>query len=48
MALVAWHHVETCSHVSLPAAFGFTAHYGIPPFGTERYLGDAPEPQTPI
>jgi Protein of unknown function (DUF3105) len=48
MALVAWHHVETCSHVSLPAAFGFTAHYGVPPFGNERYLGDAPEPQTPI
>jgi hypothetical protein len=48
MALVAWHHVESCSRVSLAAAFGFTASYGIPPFGNKRYLGDAPEPQTPI
>ena len=48
MALVAWHHVETCSRVSLAAAFGFTARYGIPPFGNQRYLGDAPEPQSPI
>ncbi|HEX9313606.1 MAG TPA: DUF3105 domain-containing protein [Actinomycetota bacterium] len=48
MALVAWHHVETCSSVSLAAAFGFTARYGVPPFGTQSYLGDAPEPQTPI
>ena len=48
MALVAWHHVESCSRVSLAAAFGFTASYGIPPFGSQRYLGDAPEPQTPI
>ena len=36
MALVAWHHVETCSRLSLPAAFGFTARYGIPPFGNQR------------
>jgi hypothetical protein len=48
MALVAWHHVETCSRVSLAAAFGFTARYGVPPLGGQRYLGDAPEPQTPI
>lgn len=48
MALVAWHHVETCSRVSLAAAFEFTARYGIPPFGSQRYLGDAPEPQSPI
>jgi hypothetical protein len=48
MALVAWHHVETCSRVSLAAAFGFTSRYGIPPFGSQPYLGDAPEPQTPI
>jgi hypothetical protein len=48
MALVAWHHVETCTSVSLAAAFGFTARYGIPPFGDQSYLGDAPEPQSPI
>jgi hypothetical protein len=48
MALVAWHHAETCSRLSLPAAFGFTARYGIPPFGSQRYLGDAPEPGTAI
>jgi Protein of unknown function (DUF3105) len=48
MALVAWHHVETCSRVSLAAAFGFTARYGIPPFGNQRYVGDAPEPGTAI
>jgi len=48
MALVAWHHVETCSSLSLAAAFGFTARYGIPPFGSQAYLGNAPEPQTPI
>ncbi|MGH2579786.1 MAG: DUF3105 domain-containing protein [Actinomycetota bacterium] len=48
MALVAWHNVETCSRVSLAAAFGFTARYGIPPFGSQAYLGDAPEPGAPI
>jgi hypothetical protein len=48
MALVAWHHVETCTSVSLAAAFGFTARYGVPPFGNQSYLGDAPEPQSPI
>jgi hypothetical protein len=48
MALVAWHHIETCSRISLAAAFGFTARYGVPPFGSQSYLGDAPEPQTPI
>ncbi len=48
MALVAWHHVETCSSVSLAAAFGFTARYGIPPYGSQSYLGNAPEPSAPI
>jgi len=48
MALVAWHHVETCSSVSLAAAFGFTARYGIPPYGGRSYLGNAPEPSAPI
>lgn len=44
MALVAWHHVETCTSVNLAAAFGFTAHYMFPAFGNEQYKGDAPEP----
>ena len=43
MALVAWHHVETCPRVSLAAAFDFSAKYGAPPFGQRTYLGDAPE-----
>jgi hypothetical protein len=43
MALVAWHHLETCAGVSLPAAFDFTATYAAPPFGQRPYLGDAPE-----
>jgi len=48
MALVAWHHVETCSRISLAAAFGFTARYGVPPFEGQTYLGDAPEPRASI
>ena len=43
MALVAWHHVETCASVNLAAAFDFTARYSAPTFGQLRYLGDAPE-----
>ena len=43
MALVSWHHVETCDQLSLPAAFGFTSSYAAPPFGQRRYLGNAPE-----
>jgi hypothetical protein len=43
MALVSWHHVQTCAQVSLAAAFDFSAKYGAPPFGRRPYLGDAPE-----
>jgi hypothetical protein len=43
MALVSWHHVETCAHVNLAAAFDFTASYAAPPFGDQTYFGDAPE-----
>lgn len=43
MAVVAWHHVQECADVSLPAAFDFASQYGAPPFGQRRYLGDAPE-----
>jgi hypothetical protein len=44
MALVAWHHLETCAQVSLAAAFDFSSQYSSPPFGSRRYLGEAPEP----
>jgi Protein of unknown function (DUF3105) len=43
MALVAWHHVQTCARPNLAAAFGFTASYTAPPFGHQRYKGNAPE-----
>jgi len=43
MALVAWHHVQTCARPSLAAAFGFTSSYAAPPFGQRTYKGDAPE-----
>ena len=43
MALVAWHHIEDCASVNLAAAFDFTARYAAPPFGSQQYLGDAPE-----
>ncbi len=43
MALVAWHHVESCARVSLAAAFDFSAKYADPPFGQRTYLGNAPE-----
>jgi hypothetical protein len=44
MALVSWHHMEDCANVNVAAAFGFTARYAFPSFGSETYLGDAPEP----
>ncbi len=44
MALVSWHHLETCTDVNLAAAFGFTARYGAPSYDGQDYLGDAPEP----
>jgi hypothetical protein len=43
MALVAWHHVQTCASTNLAAAFGFTSSYAAPPFGQRPYEGDAPE-----
>jgi hypothetical protein len=48
MALVSWHHVETCTVPSLAAAFKFTSSYGIPPVANQTYQGDAPEPSTPL
>ncbi len=48
MALVSWHHVETCTQASLAAALGFTSTYGIPPVGNQTYKGDAPEPTSPL
>lgn len=43
MAMTAWHYVEDCAQVNLAAAFDFTARYAFPPFGDQRYLGEAPE-----
>jgi uncharacterized protein DUF3105 len=43
MALVAWHHVQTCANPNLAAAFGFTSSYAAPPFGQRPYKGNAPE-----
>jgi hypothetical protein len=43
MALVAWHHVQTCASPNLAAAFGFTSSYAAPPFGQRPYKGSAPE-----
>ncbi len=43
MALVSWHHVQTCASVNLAAAFGFTSQYAAPPFGQRPYRGNAPE-----
>jgi hypothetical protein len=43
MALVAWHHLETCAGLDLAAAFDFTARYAAPPFGQQTYRGEAPE-----
>lgn len=48
MALVSWHHLETCTDVNLAAAFGFTARYAAPSFPGQDYLGDAPEPGAAI
>jgi hypothetical protein len=48
MALVAWHHVQTCERVSLPVAQDFVAHYRYPPAQGEPYLGDAREPNASI
>jgi hypothetical protein len=44
MALVSWHHTQTCAEANLAAAFGFTARYAFPTFEGEDYLGNAPEP----
>ena len=43
MALVSWHHMQTCTAVSLPAAFAFTSAYSAPPSADQDYAGDAPE-----
>jgi hypothetical protein len=48
MVLVAWHHMQTCSQVSLPAAYDFVAHYRNPAPKGLTYKGDAPETNVPI
>lgn len=48
VALVAWHHVQACERISLPAARDFVARYRYPPAPGQAYLGDAPEVDVPI
>ena len=48
MVLVAWHHIQECSGLSLAVAFDFVAHYRFPPPVGESYQGDAPEQGVPI
>jgi len=48
MVLLAWHHLQTCSQLSLPVAYDFVAHYRSPAPKGESYKGDAPEPQAAI
>jgi len=45
MALVAWHHVQYCDHLSLPAVKKFVASYRVftGSTATAAYKGDAPE-----
>jgi len=43
MALVSWHHVQTCARPNLAAAFGYTSSWSAPPFGQQAYKGSAPE-----
>ncbi len=48
MVLVAWHHTQACSGLSLAVAFDFVAHYRFPPPAGVSYRGDAPEQGVPI
>ena len=48
MVLVAWHHIQECSQLSLAVAFNFVAHYRFPAPASESYKGDAPEQGVPI
>jgi hypothetical protein len=48
MVLVAWHHIETCSKVSLGAAKAFVAGFRYDPANPNVYKGDAPEAGSPI
>ena len=48
MALVAWHHLQTCARPSLPVAAGFANAYRMPTIAGGEYAGEAPEPGAPI
>jgi hypothetical protein len=50
IVLVAWHHVQTCTQVSLAAVQDFVKHYRLTTGQTPSlgYRGDAPEPGSPI
>jgi hypothetical protein len=48
MAVVAWHHLQTCASPDLAVALDFTSQYAAPPVGSpailgRQYLGEAPE-----
>jgi hypothetical protein len=48
MAVAAWHRLQTCTAVSLPVAFGFSATFEVPGYGGQAYEGVAREPAAPI
>jgi hypothetical protein len=48
MALVAWHRLETCSSVSLAAAFDFTSQYEVPVYDHRVSKGVPREPGLPL
>ena len=43
MALTSWHRMQTCTAVSLPAAFAFTSEHSFPTTAGQTYSGEAPE-----
>ncbi|HLB62644.1 MAG TPA: DUF3105 domain-containing protein [Actinomycetota bacterium] len=48
MALVSWHHIQTCARPSLAVAAAFADAYRTPTIAGGDYLGDAPEPGVPL
>lgn len=48
IALVAWHHVQTCARPDLAVAFAFVHAYRFDLWQPTAYRGDAPEKFTPI
>lgn len=48
MTLTAWHFTRSCDELSLPVMADFLSKYRTPPLGDRDYVGEAPEPNTPI